>query len=561
MNDHDALRIELQNPTTAPARLSEIAAAAPELGAEVAAHPAVYPGLLDWLAQYGDERARAAVTAIRAGGAPAPAVAAPIVPPVAPSTPATPVAYPASLGEVPAAGASPFGVPSADAAAPGAARPKKSRVPLIVSLSVVGALVVGGGVTAAIFLPRLLPATSPEGAAQKLLSSSLSLDPLGIAGSLAPSEIASLQGAVQKLGEIQTDDTDSATARQNIERIKNAVTVTTDDLEFTSDELAEGVQRVTVNDGTLTIDGDEKELADAIIDLSRQANKEQFESYGYSEDEIDDILEQSRQSLEDSLDLPYTVDFGELDEETPGIVSVVTVQEGPGWYVSPLLTAADFAYQASWRWSDDPPALGDTIPAAVTSPDAASAAEKTVRAALDTEAGDDYWEQLAATLPLAERRVIALYGPAFLPDSPWSYWSDEGGVLSIDSAAFANADAGHTTIDDVSVSWSAPYGDSEGELHLSGTCADWTVSSTYWDYYWEEYEYSTDDGSNCLADLPIDLEELELDNPTLTAVQSDGGWQFSVLATVGEWSATAANHLVELSREGKLDSLVRATDY
>jgi len=51
--DRAAALAELAEPTTEAARLAEIAHAFPELGSEVAAHPNVYPDLVDWLTAYG----------------------------------------------------------------------------------------------------------------------------------------------------------------------------------------------------------------------------------------------------------------------------------------------------------------------------------------------------------------------------------------------------------------------------------------------------------------------------------------------------------------------------
>lgn len=70
---------ELNDPATLPARLMEIAAAHPELGDQVIAHPNVYPDLVAWVHSYGgaDEGAEAATAATDAALAEAtPAAAA-----------------------------------------------------------------------------------------------------------------------------------------------------------------------------------------------------------------------------------------------------------------------------------------------------------------------------------------------------------------------------------------------------------------------------------------------------------------------------------------------------
>ncbi|MDR0285639.1 MAG: hypothetical protein LBI33_12260 [Propionibacteriaceae bacterium] len=80
-------------PATPAAVIADIATQYPGLRAAVAAHPAAYPGLLEWLDAVGDPAVKAAVAARRGG--PAPAVpAAPVAPVVQPAVPAQ--AYPSA---------------------------------------------------------------------------------------------------------------------------------------------------------------------------------------------------------------------------------------------------------------------------------------------------------------------------------------------------------------------------------------------------------------------------------------------------------------------------------
>lgn len=69
MAEISALRDEAANPTTDPNRLAVLAQQEPALGAVVAANPAAYEALLDWLAQHGDDAAKHAV-AVRRGATP-----------------------------------------------------------------------------------------------------------------------------------------------------------------------------------------------------------------------------------------------------------------------------------------------------------------------------------------------------------------------------------------------------------------------------------------------------------------------------------------------------------
>ena len=577
MPDPGLLR-DAQDPATPGARLAEIAASNPELGAEIAANPACYPDLLDWLAAYGDSRTQAAVAARRAAdaapataaSAPAPEAAPAIVDPFAdPARPAVPTPaasdpFGAPAGTVPASpGAAPaFGAPDAVGAtgAPGAPGAKKrSKAPLVIALSVVGALVIGGGVAAAVVLPRVLPATSPDGAVDKFVHAVLGFDAVGIGTSLAPSEVAALSSSAQRLGEFELDPDEQKTAQEAAERLIASVTVTVDGLEYETDDIADGVQRVSIVEGTLEVDGDEDEIADAYIEVIRTYLEPQYDAWGYSSKEIDRMLDDMRDDLADQAhdQLPYELDFADVEDDLGFPISFISVQEGGGWYVSPLMTAADYVYQA-YDNSDyyKPNDLGDRIPEPVVGKDAAEAAAQTLEAALDTRAGDDYWEQLAATLPLGERRLLAIYGPAI--GDPWEAFTDNDYAFDLDSNDWELVDAAHAVPDDVSMSWGSGSGSgSEGSISFDHTCFDWETTSRYWDSYWDEYETYTDSADGCLDDLPIDLEKLGLDEPSLLAVQESGGWQLAVLGSLGEWSAIATEHLIQLSKDDELDTLVK----
>ena len=91
-SDLTAATRAVTDPSTSAADLAQIAQAQPGLRAQVAAHPQVYPGLLDWLDQYGDDAVKQAVAARRDAAA---AMSAPSVPTSAP-TPSAPGSAPAT---------------------------------------------------------------------------------------------------------------------------------------------------------------------------------------------------------------------------------------------------------------------------------------------------------------------------------------------------------------------------------------------------------------------------------------------------------------------------------
>ncbi|NEG96755.1 hypothetical protein GFD17_08315 [Bifidobacterium sp. SMB2] len=58
MVDYDSAVAAVQDPDADPVFLAKIAYENPEFGANVAAHERAYPGLLRWIAEFGDERAK-----------------------------------------------------------------------------------------------------------------------------------------------------------------------------------------------------------------------------------------------------------------------------------------------------------------------------------------------------------------------------------------------------------------------------------------------------------------------------------------------------------------------
>src|SRR5690606_19620867 len=132
-----------------------------------------------------------------------------------------------------------------------------------------------------------------------------------------------------------------------------------------TDELMEGVNRVSLVGGTLEVDADTDELGDALREFMEVSMRASLEQSGYfDDDEIDDMIEETvdeqldymLRSLEDEL--PLEVDFADTWDEQLGAkeyagideddaligqgypLSVITVDEG-GWYTIPVLTVAD----------------------------------------------------------------------------------------------------------------------------------------------------------------------------------------------------------------------------
>ncbi|MBT1172835.1 hypothetical protein JS528_05595 [Bifidobacterium sp. MA2] len=123
MVDYDAAVAAVQDPNADPVFLAKIAYENPEFGANVAVNPRAYPGLIRWLAEFGDDRARQTVAQLGYAVSDSPAGAhQPSESAEEPSAPAA--ADASSYDDGPAYGYAPSGQAAAPAdAAQAAARP------------------------------------------------------------------------------------------------------------------------------------------------------------------------------------------------------------------------------------------------------------------------------------------------------------------------------------------------------------------------------------------------------------------------------------------------------
>lgn len=114
MVDYDSAVEAVQDQNADPIFLAKIAYENPEFGANVAVNPRAYPGLLRWLAEFGDERARETVAQMGFTVAGTPAGAN------QPTAEAQPAADPYAAEAQPAAQADPYAAQAAQAQQPAA---------------------------------------------------------------------------------------------------------------------------------------------------------------------------------------------------------------------------------------------------------------------------------------------------------------------------------------------------------------------------------------------------------------------------------------------------------
>ncbi|MCI4658183.1 variant leucine-rich repeat-containing protein [Cryobacterium zhongshanensis] len=508
------LFVEAANPATSPARLAELAAKHFDLHRAIAANPACYPGLLEWMRGCGtlepltpaaaqaplvaqaptvvDAQAPSAAQAQapRAAQAQAqsPAVtdaeaptrraahAAPSVPAYAVSrSDSLPVSGPVSgplSGSAGAGSGAPGGwqqpIVRASAAA-SAGRRRRRPCLLWGSIGVVVLVLAGGGVWAyASVFSKSGGSSTPQAAVEKLLTGAVSLDVLNVYGSLSPAEISSLRAPVETLGRIKLDSATSPTDYTAVfEKLRPNLNVTLTGLEFSVTDIGDGIAAVAVNGGQLHVDGDPTALASLWMDAVKSQLTAQLKATGSTDEQVAASLEKTRAAAVAGIDaaLPYDRSASDLKQDLGRDVTAVAVHEGGSWYVSPLLTGFEQVFQDRLR-ADPTLTRGPLVaPAIFATP------EDAVRGLADGVS--DYLTRgdsgaLAAALPLAERRVVSLYGAHAA--------SVDGRSLNVTNVGVSSTVSGDTariTLDDLSFageSDSVPYA-----FSISGVCA--TVGS------------------------------------------------------------------------------------
>lgn len=524
---HDPTAAALDDPSTSPAELARLAAERPDLRARIAAHPAAYPELLGWLAAQGDPAVAAAVAA--RGAAPQQAAQPTVQPAVQPAAqptvqPATPDAFPSPTGPVAAV------VPQDGVDAPGAefapvgAQPRRRRTGLWVGVAVAAVAVVGAGGYAAwaTVLSKLGGAASPEAAVTQLVEGVADKDGVAVYGVLSPSEVGSFRDAFDGLDGL--DDLAGDGRSVDPEKLRaalDALAIDIEGLDLQVEEVDEGLAKVSIAGGTLTVDADAAELTDLAIEALTPV----LEAYGQpvpTGDERDEAVQQ----IDDAL--PWSLDAAELTWDAQGeeqLPFLMAVEEGGDWYVSPLMTIGEYVTVAQGGTRG---AMPSDDGAALTSAKDAGVAFTEALAGISS--GD--MDTLSGTLAEGERRFMDVYVSQWVGDL-----SASDTVVTVDEASFDSRDlgSGRQLLQPRRVALS---GDGETVV-VEGTCATTTGGDA-------------DGEKRCIADNQ-GLVELGLEDLGLVAVEEDGGYRVSVLATVAHAYGTMLENLVRLQKDGKLE--------
>ncbi|GAA3895703.1 hypothetical protein GCM10022381_41520 [Leifsonia kafniensis] len=488
---------EAAHPLTPQARLAELAAAYPELHPVIASNPACYPGLLAWMREHGTLAPVAEQQAVAQ----------------------QPV-------ELPVEQPNPFGSTTVKT------RPALGKKPLLIGGAIaLVVLLVGGGTWAyAAISSKLGGASTPQAAVEKLLNGAADLDPLSVYGALSPAEVESFQASFEKLGELTTEAPDGAQVnyQKQLEEMMSLTQVSLDGLRFEVEEIDDEIAAVAVTGGELRVDADPEKLADAYFEMMKPQLIAQYTEWGFSDEEIEDVVDEARSSAVDGLadTFPYSLTAGEIGEEIGHDPTIIAVKEGNSWYVSPLLTMGELMYQS--RGTGQP--RGTLVAKAETFATPEEALDGFAQGAVEyLNTGEP--AALARSLPLAERRLLSLYGEAAGLGQGLSLE-----VADVSASSVKAGDIARIELENLAISGGSGY--RAWSVEVSGVCAQANGSSPA-----------------CLDDVPL-LDKLGAVDLQLIAVKQSSGWFVSPVRTVSDAAAIVMDNLVTLSNRGELEDLL-----
>ena len=466
------------DPGTSMQDMARIAAERPDLWASLAANPSLYPDLREWLGQVDDPAVKEALSAsaqraaerVPAGDEPAEAPAAEEAPaddaPVAEvedvkaddgaetdSAQETPTAeavtaenasepvaaeeaLAAEVEDVKADGAeadsaqeaptaamgTPPPPPSAPTAAMGAPPPPPARaggkrrrkkwVPIAAVLAVV--LAVGGGTFAVYTYLTQRGAASPDEVMSTVSQAIADKDIISMFKMVSPSEIDTVADSADAIRDGGSDsrkgsskaDPGALLSKDAINNYLEALDVSTSDMTYTVDQKSDDLAVATISSWHLDVRVDQS-LADTLRTRYQSAK-------GSS---LTDDEEEFFSDL-DFSDLSYDGDVADdFRDDIP--LEIVMIKEDGRWFISPLMTSAQWNYRDRAQWDDDVEAPNyEADFSSVKGADSPEAAvQNLTEAILDARRPSDMLEDnVTGLLSLPERRLAMVYGPVMVGD-------------------------------------------------------------------------------------------------------------------------------------------------
>lgn len=536
----DPLASEAADPRTDPARLAELAGAYPHLHPLIAANPACYEGLRDWMQQVAAQQ---------------------------PAQQAQPTAAAVGSSAADAARRQVFGAPVEQgllerAYTPvvdeGEKRRKRTRKRVLWTVLgiVLGLAVAAGAVFGVLYASgTVLGGRSPEQAAERFALGLGNADPLGTLAATAPSEAASLRAPVEQL--LGVDLGPAGIGGDAVAELRAALSLRFEKPAYSVEELGDGIALVEPDGGTAVLDGDPGALADILARLAEPALRAGLdvplpptaEPAAEAEAEVQEAPDEDQARADEPVDPDAAVDAyreaaqQRLAEHLPAEIdlsgdeadafAMVAVQEGGGWYASPLLTAAELAYR---DLGDEAPPRGEVRDTAdLPRYDTPLLAAEGLAAGIVGAVQGEGLAGAAAAMPLTERRFVEIYGEALIvPRLP------EDAVVELVELRLTGEDAEPGEL--------AGIGGSV-ELLLDGRPLEVTTSCSTLD------ESENESVERCLADSAL-LEGLGAEEWQPVAVSEDGGWRVGGLVSLGGALSIAVERYAQLVAAGEVHRLV-----
>ena len=456
------------DPGTSMQDMARIAAERPDLWASLAANPSLYPDLREWLGQVDDPAVKEALSAsaqraaarVPAGDESAEAPAAEEAPtdaapaaevedvkadgaeadsaqeaptaeavsaenasePVAAEAPTTEIAVDSAQETPTAAMGTPPPPPSAPTAAMGAPPPPPARaggkrrrkkwVPIAAVLAVV--LAVGGGTFAVYTYLTQRGAASPDEVMSTVSQAIADKDIISMFKMVSPSEIDTVADSADAIRDGGSDsrkgsskaDPGALLSKDAINNYLEALDVSTSDMTYTVDQKSDDLAVATISSWHLDVRVDQS-LADTLRTRYQSAK-------GSS---LTDDEEEFFSDL-DFSDLSYDGDVADdFRDDIP--LEIVMIKEDGRWFISPLMTSAQWNYRDRAQWDDDVEAPNyEADFSSVKGADSPEAAvQNLTEAILDARRPSDMLEDnVTGLLSLPERRLAMVYGPVMVGD-------------------------------------------------------------------------------------------------------------------------------------------------
>ena len=331
-------------------------------------------------------------------------------PPPPPSAPTAAMGTPPP--PPPSAPTAAMGTPPPPPARAGGKRRRKKWVPIAAVLAVV--LAVGGGTFAVYTYLTQRGAASPDEVMSTVSQAIADKDIISMFKMVSPSEIDTVADSADAIRDGGSDsrkgsskaDPGALLSKDAINNYLEALDVSTSDMTYTVDQKSDDLAVATISSWHLDVRVDQS-LADTLRTRYQSAK-------GSS---LTDDEEEFFSDL-DFSDLSYDGDVADdFRDDIP--LEIVMIKEDGRWFISPLMTSAQWNYRDRAQWDDDVEAPNyEADFSSVKGADSPEAAvQNLTEAILDARRPSDMLEDnVTGLLSLPERRLAMVYGPVMVGD-------------------------------------------------------------------------------------------------------------------------------------------------